>query len=104
VISKHPADLCPSVDAAIRLQSVLTQKTSSTQTNLAQKGVTYNQGRLSVVTDRAAPSREEYIASTQRAFEKGAKTMALHPDAFKTGPKNAEGNVEVLSSSGVDSP
>lgn len=42
-------------------------------------------GRLAVTTDKVAPSRDEYIASTQRAFAKGAQTMAAHPEAFSTG-------------------
>lgn len=42
-------------------------------------------GKLSVKTDRPAPSRDEYIASTQRAFERGAKQISEHPEAFKMG-------------------
>ncbi|RSH88851.1 hypothetical protein EHS25_003079 [Saitozyma podzolica] len=82
---------------------------------MRSKGVTYESGRLSVRTDRAAPSRDEYIASTQRAFERGAKQMSLHPDAFKTGPSRdssgepdkaatAAGNGQVGKSSAVETP
>lgn len=40
---------------------------------------------MSVKTDRVAPTQQEYIASTQRAFEKGGQAFKLHPDAFKMG-------------------
>ena len=56
-------------------------------------------------TDRVAPSREEYIASTQRAFEQGAKKMSLHPDAFRHGPSSdAKGETAGVGASAVDTP
>jgi hypothetical protein len=59
----------------------------------------YKDGRLSVKTDRAAPTREEYLASTQRAFEKGGQVFKSNPDAFKMGGVSAvEGK-----SSGIES-
>ncbi|GFZ50876.1 hypothetical protein JCM24511_08634 [Saitozyma sp. JCM 24511] len=103
--------------AAYKLTSAVSASTASTQANMRSKGVTYESGRLSVRTDRAAPSRDEYIASTQRAFERGAKQMSLHPDAFKTGPSRdssaepdkaasaaATGNGQVGKSSAVETP
>ncbi|RXK42420.1 hypothetical protein M231_00410 [Tremella mesenterica] len=72
-------------------RSISSQETS-TKSSLQSKGITYSNGRLKVQTDRAPLSREEYIASTQRAFEKGAKTFALHPDAFRTGPSQSSGD------------
>lgn len=77
---------------------------------MSSRGVTYENGKLSVKTDRAAPSRQEYIQQTQRAFEKGAKTMSLHPEAFRTG-KSRDASEEppvpvavAASSSGVETP
>ncbi|ORY35720.1 hypothetical protein BCR39DRAFT_511734 [Naematelia encephala] len=72
-----------------RLSRTLTTSSQTTRQSLGAKGVSYENGRVSIKTDRAAPSREEYIASTQRAFEKGAKTMSLHPEAFRTGPSKS---------------
>jgi len=68
----------------------INQTTTSTRSSLQSKGVTLQNGRLSVKTDMPAPSREEYIASTQRAFERGGKAMSLHPDAFKVGHGEGE--------------
>ena len=80
-------------DIGIRVSTALTASTTQTRSNLQQRGVSYENGKLSVKTDRAAPSREEYIASTQRAFEKGAKTFSLYPEAFRTG-KSREPSAE----------
>lgn len=88
------------------ISRALTAQSSTTRSNLSQKGVTYQDGRLSVRTDRAAPSREAYIASTQRAFEQGARTMSLHPDAFRHGPggETPADSVGVASDSAMDTP
>ncbi|WWC71476.1 uncharacterized protein I206_105434 [Kwoniella pini CBS 10737] len=67
---------------AVKFSSVLSTSTTSAQSSLKSQGITYQQGRLSVQTDRAAPSRDEYIASTQAAFNRGAKTLKSHADAF----------------------
>ena len=90
----------------MRITSALNSSTESTRKDLSSKGVTYSNGRLSVRTDKAAPSREEYIASTRAAFEKGAKNMSLHPEAFKTGPsRTPSGDVPTVgSATGVESP
>lgn len=48
-------------------------------------------GKVRVKTDIAAPSRDQYIASTQRAFERGAKTISDHADAFKVSHGSGEG-------------
>ena len=40
---------------------------------------------MSVKTDRVAPTRQEYIASTQRAFEKGGEVFKQNPSAFTMG-------------------
>ena len=91
----HPsAPLTP--DLAVKISGALSQSTSATKSSLSSRGVTYQNGKLSVKTDRAAPSREEYIAQTQRAFEKGARTMSLHPDAFRTG-KSREASAEPVA-------
>lgn len=76
-------------------------KTNSTTASLQAKGMNYQNGRLSVKTDRVAPTREEYIAQTARAFEKGGKVFKNHPDAFSMGAaKQAEAEGK---SSSVDS-
>ncbi|KAK1927187.1 hypothetical protein DB88DRAFT_477090 [Papiliotrema laurentii] len=96
---------------AVKLSGSLSKSTSATRSNLSSRGVTYQDGRLSVKTDRAAPSREEYIAKTQRAFEKGAKTLSANPGAFRTGPSreaSAEPHlaapVPAAASSSVETP
>lgn len=98
-------------DLAVKLSGSLSKSTSATRSNLSSRGVTYQDGRLSVKTDRAAPSREEYIAKTQRAFEKGAKTLSANPGAFRTGPSreaSAEPHlaapVPAAASSSVETP
>ena len=73
-------------DAAIKISSSVSQSSDKARSGLSQHGVTYENGRVQIKTDRAAPSRDEYIASTQRAFERGAKKMQAHPDAFRHGP------------------
>ncbi|ORX38442.1 hypothetical protein BD324DRAFT_620885 [Kockovaella imperatae] len=91
-------------DLGLKVKSALTSTTESTKKDLSSKGVTYSNGRLSVRTDRAAPSREEYLANTRAAFEAGAKTMSLHPEAFKTGASrtsSSENNESAASSTAV---
>jgi hypothetical protein len=90
-------------DVVIKIQSTVSKSTSQTRNTLQKQGVTYQDGKLSVKTDRAAPSREEYIAQTQRAFEAGAKKMQLHPEAFKVGPSR-EATSEPLTASSVETP
>lgn len=90
-------------DAAIKISGALSQSTSQTRSTLSSKGVTYQDGKLSVKTDRAAPTRDEYIAQTQRAFEQGAKKMSLHPEAFKTGASR-EASSEPIVASSVETP
>ncbi|CAD6570398.1 MAG: hypothetical protein TREMPRED_005799 [Tremellales sp. Tagirdzhanova-0007] len=97
------------VDAGLLISRALTTETANTRSTLSSKGVTYSDGKLSVRTDRVAPSREEYIASTQRAFEQGAKKMSLHPDAFRHGPsQDSNGGMQTTSAGGgasaVDTP
>lgn len=88
----------------------INSSTTSTVSELRSKGVSYENGKLKITTDQAPPSRQEYIASTQRAFEKGAKQMSLHPEAFKTGPNresSAERTEDAIAegkSSSVDTP
>ncbi|WVW85527.1 hypothetical protein I302_107565 [Kwoniella bestiolae CBS 10118] len=67
---------------AIKFSSLLSTSTTSAQTSLQSQGITYNQGKMSIKTDRAAPSRDEYILNTQAAFERGGKMMKAHKDAF----------------------
>ncbi|WRT68492.1 uncharacterized protein IL334_005468 [Kwoniella shivajii] len=79
----------------IKFSSILSDSTTSAQTSLKSKGVTYEQGRLSLQTDLAAPSRQEYIANTQAAFERGGRIMKAHKDAFtfnKSQSQNQEEN------------
>lgn len=62
---------------------------------------------MSVKTDRVAPTQQEYIASTQRAFEKGGQAFKLHPDAFKMGAptegkSNSVDSTPYVLFSGVD--
>lgn len=68
----------------------VTRKTAaaaeSTVQALREKGVTVQQGGISLQTSKVAPSREEYIASTQRAFERSAATLAANPSALTFGP------------------
>lgn len=75
---------------------IVQAKTSSTHSSLRSKGLNYKDGRLSVKTDMVAPTQQEYIASTQRALEKGGQAFKLHPEAFKMGAPDAK-------SSSVDS-
>jgi hypothetical protein len=70
-------------DGVYSLIQIVQDKTSSTHSTLKTKGLNYENGRLSVKTDRVAPTQKEYIASTQRAFEKGGQAFKLHPEAFK---------------------
>jgi len=50
---------------------------------------------LSVKTDRVAPTHQEYIASTQRAFEKGGEVFKQNPNAFKMGaPEGKSSSVD----------
>jgi hypothetical protein len=50
---------------------------------------------LSVKTDRVAPTHQEYIASTQRAFEKGGEVFKQNPSAFKMGaPEGKSSSVD----------
>ncbi|WVF67451.1 hypothetical protein IAT40_002207 [Kwoniella sp. CBS 6097] len=77
---------------AIKFSSALSSQASQTTSSLQSRGINYTDGKLSVSTNRAAPSRDEYIASTQAAFERGGKMMKAHANAFSFGkgesPKN----------------
>ena len=101
----HPSNpRCSPADAGILINRALTATSTTTRTSLSSRGVTYADGRLSVKTDKPAPSRQEYIANTQRAFEAGARTMSLHPDAFRHGPGDGAGvdSAGAGSGSGVE--
>ncbi|WWD19130.1 hypothetical protein CI109_103588 [Kwoniella shandongensis] len=80
------------VYAATKFSNILQTQSSQTQSSLSQKGVTYNSGRLSVTTDRAPPTREEYINNMQGAFERSAKNMKAHANAFTFGSGSGEKN------------
>ncbi|WVR09525.1 hypothetical protein IAU60_006593 [Kwoniella sp. DSM 27419] len=82
---------------AVKFSSVLSTSTSQASTSLQSKGVVYNDGKLSVSTNRAAPSREEYIANTQAAFERGGKMMKAHKDAFSFGKADAQPEAQASS-------
>ncbi|KAG7548945.1 hypothetical protein FFLO_03150 [Filobasidium floriforme] len=58
-----------------------------TKASLREKGVTYQDGQMKVQTTGVAPNREEYIARTQRAFERSAAKFAAHPAALTFGLK-----------------
>ena len=85
------------------MTGLLSSSTASSRSALEKQGITYNQGRLSVKTDQAPQSREEYIQETQRRFEKGARKMAAHADAFVFGKSSANGPSEQVGS-GTSSP
>nr|XP_018261574.1 uncharacterized protein I303_06012 [Kwoniella dejecticola CBS 10117]OBR83732.1 hypothetical protein I303_06012 [Kwoniella dejecticola CBS 10117] len=85
---------------AVKFSSALSTSTTSAQTSLKSQGITYEQGRLSVQTDRAAPSRDEYIANTQAAFNRGAKTLKSHANAFAF--KRGDSQEDTAQSSGAD--
>ena len=87
----------------MKISGTVSDTTKSTRSSLSSKGVIYEDGRLKVQTDIAAPTREEYIAQTQRAFEKGAKTLSANPGAFKTGPSRQDSD-PIAVSSGVETP
>lgn len=91
-----------SSDGVYTLLQVIQAKTNSTTASLQAKGMNYQNGRLSVKTDRVAPTREEYIASTQRAFEKGGQVFKNHPSAFSMGAAKPADEGQGKSSS-VDS-
>ncbi|OCF31555.1 hypothetical protein I316_06754 [Kwoniella heveanensis BCC8398] len=76
---------------------------SQTTSTLQSRGINYTDGKLSVQTNRAAPSRDEYIASTQAAFERGGKMMKAHANAFSFGKGDASKNEKNESSSGSGS-
>ncbi|KAI5449056.1 hypothetical protein NCC49_005360 [Naganishia albida] len=73
---------------------------------LRAKGVTITGSGVTIQTARAAPSREEVISSTQRAFEKSAAKVAAHKDAFRFGDDSAAiSNVPlVVVDDGTDTP
>ncbi|WVQ95038.1 hypothetical protein IAU59_002130 [Kwoniella sp. CBS 9459] len=75
---------------AIKFSSVLSSQASQTTSTLQSRGINYTDGKLSVSTNRAAPSRDEYIASTQAAFERGGKMMKAHANAFSFGKGDAK--------------
>ena len=70
----------------VKISGALSESTTATRSSLSSRGVTYPVGKLSVKTDVAAPSRDEYIAQTRRALEQGARTVSQNPGAFSTGP------------------
>ncbi|WVQ80191.1 hypothetical protein IAT38_002296 [Cryptococcus sp. DSM 104549] len=61
---------------------LLDAQSKQTTSSLQSRGVDYSANKISVKTDRAAPSREEYISNMQGAFKRGAHTMKAHRDAF----------------------
>ncbi|WWC90630.1 uncharacterized protein L201_005566 [Kwoniella dendrophila CBS 6074] len=86
---------------AIKFSSVLSSSTTSAQSSLQSQGITYRQGKLNIKTDRAAPSRDEYIANTQAAFQRGGKMFKSHADAFSF-KKGEEQQINGSQASGVD--
>nr|KIR88756.1 hypothetical protein I308_00835 [Cryptococcus tetragattii IND107] len=68
------------------------QKTSTT-TNLQSRGVSYDPtaSRVKIQTNRAAPSREEYISNMQGAFKRGAHNIKAHSNAFAFKKGSPEG-------------
>lgn len=93
------------IDGGVLASRSISTATTQTTSQLRSQGINLKEGRLSVTTDKVAPSRQEYIAQTQRAFEQGAKTMALHPEAFKMGGRSREPSDEGIaggSASSVD--
>ncbi|KAK8854725.1 hypothetical protein IAR55_003464 [Kwoniella newhampshirensis] len=87
------------VYAGYRFSHLLQTQTTQTQSTLSQKGVTYNSGRLSVTTDRAPPTRDEYINNMQGAFERSAKNMKAHANAFTFGKGAGNENAAMASES-----
>jgi len=82
-------------DGVYSLIQIVQDKTSSTASSLKKSGLNYENGRLSVKTDRVAPTHQEYIASTQRAFEKGGEVFKQNPSAFKMGaPEGKSSSVD----------
>ncbi|WWC93492.1 hypothetical protein V866_000327 [Kwoniella sp. B9012] len=93
---------------AMKFSHLLNTSTTSAQTSLQSQGITYQQGKMSIKTDRAAPTRDEYILNTQAAFERGGKMMKAHKDAFsfKKGGGGGGGSGsgdDHASASGIDS-
>lgn len=68
------------------------QKTSTT-TSLQSRGVSYDPtaSRVKIQTNRAAPSREEYISNMQGAFKRGAHNIKAHSNAFAFKKGSPEG-------------
>ncbi|GHJ89086.1 hypothetical protein NliqN6_5488 [Naganishia liquefaciens] len=56
---------------------------------LRAQGVNISKSGVTVQTARVAPSREEVIASTQRAIETSAAKVSAHRDAFRFGDNSA---------------
>ena len=82
-------------DGVYSLIQIVQDKTTSTASSLKKSGLNYENGRLSVKTDRVAPTHQEYIASTQRAFEKGGEVFKQNPSAFKMGaPEGKSSSVD----------
>lgn len=69
------------------------QKTSTTST-LQSRGVSYDPtaSRVKIQTNRAAPSREEYISNMQGAFKRGAHNIKAHSNAFAFKKGSPEGS------------
>ncbi|KAK6910757.1 hypothetical protein I203_104789 [Kwoniella mangroviensis CBS 8507] len=89
---------------AMKFSHLLNTSTTSAQSSLQSQGITYQQGKMSIKTDRAAPTRDEYILNTQAAFERGGKMMKAHKDAFSFKKGGGGGNEDDhASASGVDS-
>jgi hypothetical protein len=86
----------------IRVSGLLSSSTAQSRSALEKQGISYKQGRLSVKTDRAAPTHEEYIQKTQRSWEEGAKMLAANADAFAFGKR--EDGARGASGSGMISP
>ncbi|KAJ9099700.1 hypothetical protein QFC20_005633 [Naganishia adeliensis] len=74
---------------------------------LRAKGVVITRSGVTIQTARVAPSREEVISSTQRAFENSAAKVAAHKDAFRFGDDSAAiSNVPLVldAEDGTDTP
>lgn len=59
-----------------------TKTSDSTTKKFAAKGVTYQDGKLSVKTDRPAVTRDDQVASAQAAVARTKDQLRSRPDAF----------------------
>nr|ODN94401.1 hypothetical protein L204_04532 [Cryptococcus depauperatus CBS 7855] len=79
-----------------KFASLLEARTTSTTSSLQSRGVSYDPttSRVSLKTDRAPPSRDEYIQNIQVAFKRGAHGIKAHKDAFGFKKGSSEGAQE----------